>query len=276
MFCVATLDQLKNPDDFVVYNNIVVQNINNKLLAFDNTCPHRGSKLQSECSGNRQLKCKYHGWTFDDNGKALTKLASAQLTTYKLKIIGNFVFIDNLDRFDILDVKSKLEEISNNLKTFVGENRIIFNASLDIVLENTLESYHVATVHKNTFIKEGLRAQPTSIEYYNQASAFSLPLGKDNFYHLAVYPNLSIGVTNITTYIGILREIDKTTTEFFYRMYAPSFLRKKVISFTNSVLNEDRDVCEGIQDNLKNNPNFKPIITMYEPRVRHFQNWKLK
>jgi phenylpropionate dioxygenase-like ring-hydroxylating dioxygenase large terminal subunit len=55
---------------------IVTRGKDNVIRAFHNICPHRGNKLQwsespaLECSGTtRMFRCRYHGWSFDLEGK---------------------------------------------------------------------------------------------------------------------------------------------------------------------------------------------------------------
>ena len=50
---------------------VVVRNRAGELRAFYNVCPHRAAVV-AQGRGNRQsLQCKYHGWTYDLDGKLL-------------------------------------------------------------------------------------------------------------------------------------------------------------------------------------------------------------
>lgn len=268
MTCIATLDQVANPNDFVVVGNILLQNMNGILVAFDNICPHRGNLLQVGV-GNRPLVCTYHGWSFDEAGKARTKLAEACLNKHKVTVIGNFVFVGESDYTDMTE---KLLHVSATIKNFLGENTITFQANLPLVIENTLEGYHVAFVHKETFYAQGMQSKALSEEYYKNGSAHTVASKRNEFYHLVAYPNLSIGIMGVTTYVGILRQV-KDKTEFYYRLYGPDFVKKTALELTDKVLLEDKEVVERVQIATAMNPGFEPTLTMLEPRVKHYREW---
>jgi phenylpropionate dioxygenase-like ring-hydroxylating dioxygenase large terminal subunit len=52
----------------ILGREVVIQTINGKLQAFENTCLHRQNRLQEKGIGNRPLVCQYHGWTYGENG----------------------------------------------------------------------------------------------------------------------------------------------------------------------------------------------------------------
>ena len=54
-------DSIKEP--------LIISNINNEIKCFSNVCTHRGNILCTNKSNNNNIKCSYHGRTFDLNGK---------------------------------------------------------------------------------------------------------------------------------------------------------------------------------------------------------------
>ena len=53
--------------------DLVVVRMNGEVHAFNDLCPHRGSRLSlgsvvSGSSGREELRCAYHGWQYDDSG----------------------------------------------------------------------------------------------------------------------------------------------------------------------------------------------------------------
>ncbi|MFC6839862.1 Rieske 2Fe-2S domain-containing protein [Xanthomonas theicola] len=63
---------LDKPNAFVrrsVYGvDVVVQNFDGELRAFDNLCLHRQNPLQQQAQGVRPLLCGYHGWRYGADG----------------------------------------------------------------------------------------------------------------------------------------------------------------------------------------------------------------
>ncbi|KAK5274039.1 hypothetical protein LTR99_000705 [Exophiala xenobiotica] len=77
-FLVSHKARHRHVGDFVQYemagfNFVVVKNKEGKLVGFHNICRHRAFPVVQETSGTTRIfSCKYHGWSYDLNGK-LTK-----------------------------------------------------------------------------------------------------------------------------------------------------------------------------------------------------------
>lgn len=73
---VATLDELreskpggKGPMRSVLLGESVgIAEIGGKVIAFEDRCPHRGVALSLGWAEESQLRCRYHGWCFDNTG----------------------------------------------------------------------------------------------------------------------------------------------------------------------------------------------------------------
>ncbi|KIW48788.1 uncharacterized protein PV06_01353 [Exophiala oligosperma] len=77
-FLVSHKARYRNTGDFVQYemagfNFVVVKNKEGDLVGFHNICRHRAFPVVREPQGTARIfSCKYHGWSYDLNGK-LTK-----------------------------------------------------------------------------------------------------------------------------------------------------------------------------------------------------------
>jgi phenylpropionate dioxygenase-like ring-hydroxylating dioxygenase large terminal subunit len=77
-FLVSHKARYRNVGDFVQYdmagfNFVVVKNKEGALVAFHNLCRHRAFPVVQQTSGTARIfSCKYHGWSYDLNGR-LTK-----------------------------------------------------------------------------------------------------------------------------------------------------------------------------------------------------------
>lgn len=163
-------------NDFIVSNvsdiPVVIQNVKGTIKAFKNVCSHRHSLIQTTGKGNRILMCPYHGWTYNDKGVPFgipkkpffgfskDQLECLKLQEYSIEICGTLVFLkvrnDDISLKDYLgDFYSEVEAMSNNFGKLIDLNEIEITSNWKIVVENTLESYHVALIHSETFQKLG-------------------------------------------------------------------------------------------------------------------------
>ena len=74
---------------------LAVFNIDGKLHCVDNACSHRGGPLcEGELDGNTVV-CPWHGTPFDvTNGKHLGPPAATGVTSYKVTLKGDDVFVE--------------------------------------------------------------------------------------------------------------------------------------------------------------------------------------
>jgi len=106
------------------YNILIIRDKNNELVAYLNTCRHRGSILCEEKSGklkNNLLVCRYHQWSYDVSDGKLIKTSS-------FKVPDNF----NVDEHGLDRVGLKLW---NGLIFININNKSAWNT------ENTFQDY---------------------------------------------------------------------------------------------------------------------------------------
>ena len=75
--CLATTAEMKEIGDYKAADMLgkpvlMVRGKDNKVRAFLNVCAHRGAPVVAEgCGHVRRMSCKYHGWTYDLDGKLI-------------------------------------------------------------------------------------------------------------------------------------------------------------------------------------------------------------
>ena len=87
--------------------DVVVQNFDGQLRAFENLCLHRQNPLQQQAQGTRPLVCAYHGWGYGADGGVENipfhdeayrlppqERACLKLRRFALACIGNLVFVN--------------------------------------------------------------------------------------------------------------------------------------------------------------------------------------
>ncbi len=176
-------DGLANDQDFRCINvggiSVVLQNFEGEIRAFNNVCSHRFARLQADPCGNRELKCPYHGWIYNEAGlpyaiprkPLIAEITPATLCDYRLsrwhvRTVGPLIFIkkehageelaeDDLE-MQFGDFMEPLAQLASACGELVENTAHVVKANWKLVVENTLEGYHVDCVHPNTIRKLGM------------------------------------------------------------------------------------------------------------------------
>lgn len=310
-------------NDFLVSNvsgiPVVIQNIKGKIKAFKNVCSHRHSLIQTDEKGNRPLMCPYHGWAYNDKGLPFgipkkpffgfskEELECLKLEEYCVETCGTLVFLsvkqNNVSLREYLgDFYAEVEAMSNNFGKLIDINEIEITSNWKIVVENTLESYHVALIHSETFQKLG--ASGLDFAFSKNHSSWDAEVllqeneGKqekvhrpfqtrnykiDGYKHVILFPNVLISSTygisfNLShiipidedrtlfkSYVFITKKEDSVTTSPIEKMYEDS-----LIQFNRKVFDEDKVICQQVQKGVKFS-SYDGELSQEEERVLHFQ-----
>lgn len=306
--------------------SIIIQNFRGELRAFLNVCSHRFSRIYQLPQGNSVLKCPYHGWVYNSDGIPVaipsaerfdindaTK-ESLRLEKWLVEVCGKLVFVKRND--DGLTLKEFLRDTYDTLAEFSGafgkkidEFEIKINANWKITTENTLEGYHVFSVHKNTFSKYGFPVDKKYMcdeihsaysdqgnpKYIEKSKDFILlkqaesilqnrPLKLGVYYHQLVFPNLTIGTNDgITFYLQIHQPINPVETKLISHVFISdldikSDIEQSIIdTLTQSlkkiyveVCEEDKAICEAVQLGIYSQNKGGGIFSLEEQRVYEF------
>ncbi len=299
---------------------VVVQKLKGSIKAFRNVCSHRHSIIQTESKGNRPLMCPYHGWAYNNKGipfgipkKPLFQLSKEEiiclkLEEFKVEICGNLVFV-NLDKdsnsLPIFLGKyfSELEKISNNFGEQIDLNEIDITANWKIVVENTLESYHVALIHAETLYKMG--PEGLDFDFESSHSSWNATLNKlenegrqskihkpyqnrefiiEGYKHVLIFPNLLISTTyGVSFNLSLITPIDSNNTNFKSFVFTTktndsrikkepieTIFEKTLVDFNRQVFDEDKIICQQVHKGVKNAVHAGELSDE-EKRVEHFQ-----
>lgn len=172
---VAVWPQLQNPGDYVSLTRfgipIIVRNHDGELIAVSNVCAHRNCELVDSAQGNSpELKCPYHGWRYGSDGRT-RKIPAAKnfpnfpreeyrLQTFAVKLVGQLVFVHlEIEPSRVEPSSAPLEDwdgqfanrTSEEEWNFVFHDRLEYPCDWKVVIEGSLESYHLSEVHAETF-----------------------------------------------------------------------------------------------------------------------------
>ncbi len=323
-------DELANERDFVTLDHpnaaIVVQNFKGELRAFQNVCAHQFARLQDGARGNRLLMCRYHGWNYNAAGypfgiprRSEYRLddvdpACLSLKPYRVETCGRFVFVAAPDcPFDLRTwlggFWQTLEELSEHLGRQYRFEELPHRANWKLLVENVLDYYHCATLHRETFVADGYCVSgPQDVTVDGPHSSFQLPrtpsadeeqervrrrflshlanrsFQHDSYLHLFVFPNLFISSTEGRAFfVGQALPVRAAETNLRVRYYEPAGIanrhrsRQEMVNqqFSETglaiIANEDKPILESIQANmaLANSPGF---LGEGETRIRAWRD----
>ncbi len=164
-------EQLSRPGDFITTTilgvPIQVRRFEDQLVAISNVCAHRHCLVSSLPHGRSEtMRCQYHGWEYGADGYT-RKIPCAkdfapidreafQLDRYRVDRCGQLVFISLSDQGPTLS--DYLGSLEPKMKAGFGEGMkcffkwtIEYEANWKVAIENSLEAYHVQSIHPNTF-----------------------------------------------------------------------------------------------------------------------------
>ena len=165
-------DTLKNPLDFITlevskFHIILLKNTDNQIIAYLNTCSHRGSLLIDKTKGklkNNILICPYHQWSYNASNGKLLKTSSFKkprnfnyldygLKKITIKIWNGLIFL-NFDSNIPWKIKDRFQDYDSiinklNVEKFVVGYKWskIINCNWKIFWENYSECLHCPNIH---------------------------------------------------------------------------------------------------------------------------------
>jgi phenylpropionate dioxygenase-like ring-hydroxylating dioxygenase large terminal subunit len=263
-FFVGMEDDLINNNDFLTLEifgyPIVLQNFKGVIKAFENICPHRNNKIQTDKYGKRPFVCKYHNWAFDQDGKPNKKpletlfdvnselFDSVKVNELKIEKAGKFIFVTLNNSSDCLndylgDFYGQLNKISDSINSKFYFEDSIQKANWKLIVENVIEAYHCPSIHQNTLASMGFCSLPEENQFFFKGhSVADYPKKTDfkekkvlkylenrvfkhsSFKHFFIFPNLFISSTEgKNIYIGNLLPINKNKSTLRKRFYDVNF-----------------------------------------------------
>jgi phenylpropionate dioxygenase-like ring-hydroxylating dioxygenase large terminal subunit len=174
-FFIGLSNQLPNNGDYLIRKiydeELIVRNSNGNIKAFLNRCIHRGAPIFNHMRGNSTIKCQFHGWSYDDNGKVsgipfneyyyhLDKnCENLRLIEYPIERIGKFIFMNFSPEPPAINAQfsenifALLDEISQYLDDYTSVSDIEADCNWKYLYEITIDPLHVPFVHSQTLNK---------------------------------------------------------------------------------------------------------------------------
>ena len=175
---VASL--VPNPGDAHPYNLlgiplIILRDKGNQIRVFHNVCSHRGFKLLKEtCTLKNLLRCPYHSWSYDFEGKLVATphigglnvhesakfdKSKSNLKEVRTKVWMNIIFVNiNNNEEEFNGYVKPLEDRWSKFISKEDQNLLVHSkdhgyfhlnvkSNWKFAIENYCESYHLPTIH---------------------------------------------------------------------------------------------------------------------------------
>lgn len=144
---------------------LLVRDGDGALNAFLNVCRHRGAPVAAGCGQAARFTCPYHAWTYDQGGRLVgvtseanfgpVERAAHALTRLPCAERAGLIFI-GLTPGMPFDIDGWLAGVDRHIAAsepdalHLGGERLIEAPNWKLVMEGHLESYHFATLHRNS------------------------------------------------------------------------------------------------------------------------------
>ena len=275
---------------------VIVRN-HEGIQCFANVCKHRAGPLITENGKVHNLRCQYHGWTYDLAGQLIVapemadsfRACDVHLTSYACEVWQGYIFVYLGDEASELNtifqgIVEHIKPIDLSAMTFHHRDSYLVQCNWKVYMDNYLEGYHLPYVHPGLSKLLDYRSYDTTLfDWYSYQSS---PLqGGDNFYgegeahYYCVYPNLMLNILPGRCQVNIITPVahDQCRVDFdYYYAEKESEQTNRLISqdldFSDEIQQEDIDICEKVQNGLQSGTYIAGYLCQKrEQGVWHFQ-----
>lgn len=301
---VARCDQLAGAGDHVVTvvgrtPVLVVRDGGGTLRAMANVCLHRAGPL-AHCDGRaaKALHCKYHGWTYDLQGRLrhAPEMAGARefhvedfrLPQYRAAVWQGLVFVALDEGTPPLEsvydgIAKRIAPIDLATMDFVHRDAYEIACNWKVYVDNFLEGYHLPYVHPG--LSKVLDYRVYHTELFRWYSLQHSPLrandgiyGDGEAFYYFVYPNVMLNIMPGRLQVNRILPLgpERCRVEFDY-YYSPDPEARSRIGrdreFSEEIQQEDIAICEAVQRGLASGAyEAGRLNPRRESGLWHFQN----
>ena len=94
---IAKIDEIpRNGSKLVMINDkpIALFNLEGRIIAWDNRCPHRGASLADSHISEDIIQCKFHLWEFDTHSECSVANPAIKIKSYPIELKDGYVLLD--------------------------------------------------------------------------------------------------------------------------------------------------------------------------------------
>jgi choline monooxygenase len=264
---------------------LVVRGNDDVLRGFFNVCRHHAAAITTQCEGRTEnLRCPYHGWTYDLSGalvhtpefagvadfdRSANSLIPVQVAEWRGWVFAKLHRgAPTLPEFLSADLVERLEPLNFERFSWFKRRSYFLNCNWKVFVDNYLDGgYHVPHIHSglNSVLDYSQYAVETGARFCLQSSPIVAAQGDaqtaavrqgEHANYLWIYPNFMINIYDdvMDTNLVIPRGVDKTEVVFdYYFADVSDSAREKnraSIAVSEQIQSEDVAICESVQRGL--------------------------
>ncbi len=280
--------QVRNPGQYITAevageSILIVRGNDSVLRGFYNVCRHHAAAVVTECEGKAEnLRCPYHGWTYDLEGKLILTPEFAGVANFDRNANGlvpvqigewqGWVFVKldggdiSLEKFLDADLVERLKPLNLERLNWFERRSYFLNCNWKVFVDNYLDGgYHVPHIHGglSSVLDNSKYKIETGERFCLQSSPLVAGKGEASAVrkgtranYIWVYPNFMINVYEgvMDTNRVIPRGVDKTEVifDYYFADVSESSRGKNLASIVVSeqIQSEDVAICESVQRGL--------------------------
>ncbi len=270
-----------------------------QIHVFHNVCRHRAGPLR-QCPGrSSRIRCRYHGWSYGLDGQLLTApemdttegfdVADYRLHPVRHALWQGFIFASLSN--DIAPLDEYLDGLGEviapiDVASFSYHHRdeYLIDCNWKVYMDNYLEGYHIPHIHPELNRMIDYRSYNTEMKpwYSYQFSPLEQDdglYGAGQVHYVTLFPNTMLNVypSRLQTNSVIPLAHDRCRVVFDYYYQEPDHPKtremiQKDVAFSDSVQQEDIDICLRVQRGLESGAYEKgPLSARREKGVIHYQ-----
>jgi choline monooxygenase len=283
-------DQVRNPGQYITAEVageaiLVIRGNDRVLRGFFNVCRHHAAGVVTKCEGKAEnLRCPYHGWTYDLEGKLILTPEFAGVANFDRNANGlapvqtaewsGWVFVKlesgdpDLTDYVGTDLIERLEPLNLEQYSWFESRSYFVNCNWKVFVNNYLDGgYHVPHIHGglSSVLDNSKYKIETGERFCLQSSPIASEKGEvktaavrkgERANYLWIYPNFMINVYDevMDTNLVIPRGVDKTEVifDYYFADVAASAREKNLASIVVSeqIQAEDVAICQSVQRGL--------------------------
>ncbi len=283
---------------------VITRTQTGELQAFANVCRHRASAIVNGKGQGNVLKCPYHGWTYQLDGRLLGTpefdgvndfdRTAVCLTRYRVEAWGPFIFV-NVDGQapPLAEVMGSIpQEVAGlgcalDQLQFSHRRDYVIHCNWKVYIDNYLEGYHLPTAHPglfreldysqyrvDTFRWHSSQYAPIRPPRAGEVRQYGEEAADNRALYFWIFPNFMLNVypDNLSSNIILPLGPDKTLTIFEWFHYpGAAGVKDETIAFSDEIQQEDIGICEAVQKGLASRSYDKGRFSVKrENGVHHF------
>ncbi len=304
--------------DFCGESVIVIRGKDDVVRTFANVCRHRSARLLEGRGRCRTIVCPYHSWVYDLDGTLLRMKGMEQtagfdpaengLIPLQVESWAGFLFVSFAN--DVMPLEEHLGDMTEQYASYrfadmlcVRRRSYDLKCNWKLYIENAMEDYHTATVHKDSIGNQDCVPVSTKGQWaaiHLEAADTIAVLTEDNTtlphienlsglaakgtYFSVIYPGTFFAThQDCMWWLQLLPHAPDRTTVVIGSCFPRSSIARedfarevlKYYARWDKALPEDNAISERQQQGLNSRSSRPGRLSYYEPCVHAIANWVL-